>query len=101
MPVIVEANFEIVPLVTLMRRAHEVLAAILDPAHRTTQAMREKGDQQILGVDMPLAAKSAADIEREAAHPRLGQTEQRGRFAPHPMHDLRRRPRSEEHTSEL
>ncbi len=41
---------------------------------------------------MPLAAKPAADVERDAAHPRLGQTQQRGGFAPHPVNHLGRGP---------
>ena len=92
MAVIVKADLDIVPLVARMGRAHQVLAALLDPAHRPAEPAREERDQQVLGVDMALAAKAAADIERDAAHPRLGQAEQRGGLAPHPMHHLGRGP---------
>ncbi len=92
MAVIVKADLDIVQLVARMRRTHQVLAAAFDPAHRPAEPAGEKGDQEILGIDMALAAKAAADIERDAAHPRLGQTEQRGGFAPHPMHHLGRGP---------
>ena len=90
--VIVEADFDIMKLVARMGGAHQMFAALLDPAHRATEPMSEKRDQQILGIDVALAAEAAADIERDAAHPRLRQAEQRGGLAPYPMHDLGRGP---------
>ncbi len=90
--VAVEPDLEIVQLVARMGRAHQMLAATFDPAHRTPEPARDKGDQQILGIDMPLAAKAAADIEGDAAHPRLGHAEQASRLAAHPVHHLGRRP---------
>ena len=75
MTLIVKPDLDIVQLVARMRRAHQVLAAPLDPAHRPAELARQESDQQVLGVDMALAAKAAADVERDAAHPRLGQTQ--------------------------
>ena len=89
---IVEADFDIVPLVARMRRAHQMLTALLDPTHRPAEAMREEGHEEVFGIDVPLAAKAAADIERDATHARLGNSEQRRRLAPHPVYDLRRGP---------
>ena len=90
--VVVKGDLDIVQLVARVGGAHHVLAPVLDPAHRAAELAREKGDEQVFGIDMPLAAKPAADIERDAAHPRLGQAEQRSGLAPHPMHNLGRRP---------
>ena len=41
---------------------------------------------------MTLDAEAAADVERDAAHARLGQAQDGRRLAPHPMHHLRRGP---------
>ncbi len=90
--VIVKPDLDIVPLVARMGGALEMLAPLLDPAHRPPEPAGEKGDQQILGVDMALAAKAAADIERDTPHPRLGQAQQRRSLAAHPMHNLGRGP---------
>ena len=90
--VVVEAHFDIVQLVARMGGAHQVLAAAFDPAHRAPEPAGEKRDQQVFGVDMALAAKAAADVERDAPHPRLGQTQQRSGFAAHPVHHLGRGP---------
>src|SRR5258708_39237724 len=92
MAVVVEPDLEIVQLVARMGRAHQMLAASLDPAHRPPEPACEEGDQQILGVDMPLAAKAAADIEGKTAHSRLGHAEQAGRLAAYPMNHLGRGP---------
>ena len=70
----------------------QVLAPLFDPAHRPAKFARQKRHQQVFGIDMALAAEAAADIERDAAHPRLGQPQQRGGFAAHPMNHLGRGP---------
>src|SRR5205814_6458826 len=71
--VIIEPDFDIMQLIARMGGAHQMFAAILDPAHRPAKPMSEKGDQQVFGIDVSLAAKAAADIERDAAHPCLRQ----------------------------
>ncbi len=85
---IVKADLNVVQLVARMRRAHQMLAPLLDPAHRLAEPPGEKRDQQILRVDMALAAEPAADIGRDDAHPLLGEAEDEGRLAAQPMHDL-------------
>ncbi len=92
MAVIVETDLDIVQLVARMRGANQMLAAGFDPAHRMPEPAGQKCDQHVLGIDMPLAAKPAADIGGDDADPRLGQAEQPGRFAPHKMHYLGRGP---------
>ncbi len=69
--IIVEPYLDVMQLVARMRRAHQVLAAVLDPPHRPAEPVGEEGDKQIFGIDVPLTAEAAADIERDAAHPRL------------------------------
>ena len=88
---VVEADLDVVDLVARMAGAHEVLAPVLDPSHRPPHRAREERNQQVFRIDVSLDAEAAADVERDAADARLGQ-QQRGGLAPHPMHDLGRRP---------
>ena len=90
--VVVEADLDIVDLVARMARAHQVLAAVLDPLHRPPQPARQEWDQQVLRIDVPLEAEAAADVEGDAADARFRHLQHRSRLAPHPMHDLGRRP---------
>ena len=53
--VVVEADLDIVQLVARMRRAHQVLAPGLDPAHRPPEPARKERDQHVLGIDVALA----------------------------------------------
>ena len=69
-----------------------MLAAILDPLHRPSEPARQERDQQVFRIDMPLDAKAAADVERDAAHPRFGQPQDRRGLAPHPVNHLGRGP---------
>jgi hypothetical protein len=69
-----------------------MLAAVFDPLHRPSQPAREEGDQQVFRINMPLEPEAPADVESDAAHPRLGKAQHRGRLAAHPVHDLGRRP---------
>src|SRR5439155_26316722 len=85
---IVEGDLDIVQLVARMRRGHEMLAPLLDPAHRPAEPPREERDQEILRVGMALAAEPAADIQRDHPDPLLDEAEGRGDLAPHPMHHL-------------
>ena len=90
--IIVKADLDVVQLVARMGRAHQMLAPVLDPAHRPAEPAGEEGDQQVLGIDVAFAAKAAADIERDAAHARFRQAQKRGRLAPNPVHHLGRGP---------
>ncbi len=69
----VEADLHVVDLVARMARADQMLAAVLDPLHRPAEPARQERDQQIFRIDVALDAETAADIERDAAHARLGQ----------------------------
>ena len=86
--VIVEPDFDVVQLIARMRRADQVLTPVFDPAHRPPKFACEERDQQVFGVDMALAAEATADVERDAANPRLRQTQECSGFAAHPMNYL-------------
>ncbi len=88
----VEADLDLVQLVARMAGAQQMLLPLLDPAHRAPDRAGQERDQQVLGVDVALGAEAAADIERHAADPRLGQPQERGGRPAHPVHHLRRRP---------
>ena len=90
--VVVEADLDVMQLVARMRRTHHVLAAIFDPAYRSSEPAGEERDQQILGIDVAFAAETAADIQRDTADARFRQAQQRGGFAAHPMNHLGRGP---------
>ena len=47
--------------------AGQVLAAILDPAHRMAAAHRQPAERNFLGEQDPLVAEAAADIGRDDA----------------------------------
>ena len=86
--VVVETDFDVVDLVARMARAQHVLVAVLDPFHRPAEPARQIRDQQIFRIDMALDAKTAADIERDAADFCLRQPQHAGRLALEPMHHL-------------
>src|SRR5215472_16617586 len=69
-----------------------MLVPVLEPSHRAPEPPCQIRDHQILGIYMALDAEPAADIERDAAHPRFRQAENRSHLAAHPMHDLSGRP---------
>jgi hypothetical protein len=69
-----------------------MLAPGFDPTHRARQPARKECDQQVLGIDVALAAKSAADIERYAPHARLRHAKETGSLAAYPMNHLGRGP---------
>src|SRR4051812_46272346 len=89
---IVKPHFDIVDLVAGVGGGKEMFAPLLDPPYGPAETACEERDQQVLAIRVALAAEPAADIECDNADPCLGNTERRGHFAPHPMHDLRRRP---------
>ena len=90
--VVVEADLDLVDLVTRMARAHQMLATVLDPLHRPPQPARQERNQQVLRVDVPLEAEAAADIRRDAADAGFRQPQHGRSLAPYPMHDLGARP---------
>ena len=46
---------------------HQMLAAVLDPAHRVVELQRRPGDEDLFGVQHALVAEAAADVGRD--HP--------------------------------
>src|SRR5262249_19631675 len=64
----VEAHLHVVDLVARMARTDQMLAPVLDPLHRPVELTREERNQQVFRIDVPLDAKSAADIQCETAH---------------------------------
>ena len=90
--VVVEARLDIVDLVARMAGGHEMLVPVLDPPDRPFHRAREERNEQFLGIDVAFDAKTAADVERDAADARLGHVQHGGRLAPQPVHDLAGRP---------
>ena len=90
--VVVEARLDIVDLIARMAGGHEMLVPVLDPPNRPFHGAREERNEQFLGIDVALHAKTAADVERDATDARLGHVQHSGRLAPQPVHDLTGRP---------
>jgi len=65
---VVEANVHIVDLVARLTGAQQMLTAVLNPLYRPSELARQKRDQQIFRIDMPLDAKATADVKRNATH---------------------------------
>src|SRR5204863_1678651 len=61
---VVEANIHIVDLVARLTGAQQMFTAVLDPLDWPSELARQKRDQQIFRIDMPLDAKAAADVKR-------------------------------------
>ena len=87
---VVEADLDVVNLVARVTGTHEMLVPVLDPSNRPADGTSEKRNQQVLGIDMSLDAKSATHIKCDAANTRLREVEDRGGFSTEPMYDLRR-----------
>ena len=62
------ADRQVVGVVAGMRRSQQMLAPVLDPAHRMADLQRDRGDRNVLRHDPVLAAETAADIGRDHAH---------------------------------
>ena len=82
--VVVEADLDVVDLVARMAGAHEMLAPVLDPAHRPFTSARQERNQQVLGIDVALARRSRRRhrARRSARAPRAGSAPWRPRAAP-------------------
>ena len=60
-------------VVTRVRGREEMLAAILDPLHRTLEAQSQQADDEILGIEVALDPEPSANVGRDHAHLVLGQ----------------------------
>ena len=79
-------------LVSIRRRAQEVLAPALHPLDRPAEPPRHRRHHDLLGVHVALDAEAAAHLGHEHADPLLGQPERHGDGAAHREGHLRRRP---------
>ena len=52
----------LVRLIAVVAERHEVLAPPLDPLHRTAEAERGGGDEDLVGIDITLGSEAAADV---------------------------------------
>ena len=86
--IIVEADLDIIDVIARMGRVEDVFVAILDPFDRAADFARQPGDQNVFGIDMSLAAETAADIGCYAAHAFFGHAERGRDLTPDPVHDL-------------
>ena len=55
----------------------QVLAAILDPLHRTADQARRERDEEILRIELALDAEAAADVDLDHVDVGLGDAEHR------------------------
>ncbi len=78
-------------LIAGVHSAHEVFVAILDPADRTTELLREQRNEQVFG-SVVLDPETAADVGRDAADESLGQSHELRDVPPQGVHGLTRRP---------
>ena len=62
------------PLRAGLGRRGEILAALLEPFHRTSESPRQRGDRDVLGEHLHLEPEPAADVGAHDPHPRVRQT---------------------------
>ena len=85
----VEGDLGVVPLVTGMAGAQNVLAPLFHPADGPAGHPREEGHQHVLGIDVPLDAEAAADIGCNDPDTSFRHGQRGGDLATHPVRDLR------------
>ncbi len=84
-------EFDVLDLATAVDRGHRVLAALLVPAHRHGVLARQCDTQQLLGVDVELAAEATTDCGGNDPHVLLGDAEGECSHDLEDVRDLRRR----------
>jgi hypothetical protein len=77
-PSLLGGDREIVEVVARVHRRDQVLAAILDPAHRMSDLHGDGGDRDVLRHQPVLAAEAAADVGRDHPDLVLGQAQRLG-----------------------
>ena len=83
----VDGDFDVPVLIALLRGRDEMLAAILDPLHRTPEQDRGKRRDDLFLIKNELRTKAAADVRRNDAHLILVAAEE---LAQKPHRDVRR-----------
>ena len=66
--VAVDRDLEIPDLISLLRGGDEMLAAILDPFHRTLEQDRNKSDDELLGIENQLGPEPSPNVGRDDAN---------------------------------
>ena len=77
-------------LLTRLGRRAEILAALLDPFHRTAEPARERGYGDVLGKDLHLEPEAAAHVRRDDPYARLREIEGHRQGRPHDRRALTR-----------
>ena len=80
---------DVVDLIAAVRHRGQVLAALLEPAHRAAEVHRQPGHEDLVGVDVGLGAEAATDLGRDHAHLVLAEPEELGDLRAHDMRELR------------
>ena len=78
---------QLVAVLARMRRCNQMLAAILDPAQRLSELQRQRGDRDLLRIEVVLDPETAADIGRDHPQLRFGQSD---RLRQHGANDVRK-----------
>ena len=78
-----------------MHRGEVSLTPLLGPLHRAAEGLREVPDQELLCINLELAAEATADLRRDHAHLVLREPEAQRGDELHEVWDLRRRPERE------
>ena len=66
----------------------EVLAAVLDPAHRPAEPARQVGNEEVLGIELAAGAEAAAHVALDEADLVLADVQQVGQHAPVEVRNL-------------
>ncbi len=90
--VVADRELVLADLIASVDRRGRVVAARLDPLHRTPQPHRQVRDERFLGVHVQLRAEAAAHLGRDDPQFVLGDANHRRQQRPQQMWNLRRRP---------
>ena len=89
-PVLQSANR--IAMIACVHARQEVLAALLDPPHRTLEPHGEQAERDVLRIEDALHAEAAADVRRDHTDAVLGQPEHLGQAVAREVRHLRARP---------
>ena len=89
--VVADGGADVEALLAGLPRCGQVLAAVLDPFHRSAQRARGGRDREFLPGGANLQSERAADVTSQDAHPVGGDTQARGHPHPGDVHALRGR----------